>query len=364
MAYRIGTIGGGVFGETHIRALTQRARLGNIEFVGLADINSEVRSARAAEYNIDVFADSNELLDVTSPDAVTIATPDHLHRDIVVTCLERGIHVLVEKPMDTDVDGCREMVAAADEAGVLLHVDFMKRHDLYHAELKRIVESGCIGDIQYGYAWMEDRIEVPRDWLPSWASNSSPAWFVGVHYFDLIRWLVGQDAIAVSATGIAQRLKSIGIDTYDSIQAKIIFPGGVSFTVDSAWHIPAGNEAIVNQGIKVVGSDGWMTVDSQDRGTRGLVSSTPGAPASMLTPNLGFFKESTEAGVSRYSGYAIDSIESFVTNVVMLKRGIADVESLKGNYPSGKDGLEVTKIAVAVHQSVAEGGDLVSLGSL
>ncbi|WP_420611782.1 Gfo/Idh/MocA family protein [Candidatus Spongiisocius sp.] len=364
MAHRFGTIGGGIFGEMHIRALTQRARRGDIEYVGLADINSELRSARAAEYGIDVFADFNEMLDVASPTAVTIATPDHLHRDIVVACVERGVHVLVEKPMDTDVDGCREMVAAADESGVLLQVDFMKRHDLYHAELKRIVESGGIGDIQYGYAWMEDRIEVPTDWLPSWASNSSPAWFVGVHYFDLIRWLVGRDAVAVSATGVAQRLRSIGIDTYDSIQTKIMFPGGVSFTVDSAWHLPAGNEAIVNQGIKVVGSDGWMTVDSQDRGTRGLVSSAPGAPASMLTPNLGLFKESTEAGLPRYSGYAIDSIESFVTNVAMLERGVADLESLKGAYPSGKDGLEVTKIAVAAHRSVERGGDLVSLGSL
>ena len=364
MAYRVGTIGGGIFGEMHVRALTQRARLGDIEYVGLADINSELRSARAAEYDIDVFAEFHELLDVTSPDAVTIATPDHLHRDIVVACVERGVHVLVEKPMDTDVDGCREMVAAADESGVLLQVDFMNRLDLYHAELKRIVESGGIGDIQYGYAWMEDRIEVPTDWLPSWASNSSPAWFVGVHYFDLVRWLVGQDAVAVSATGVAQRLRSIGIDTYDSIQAKIMFPGGVSFTVDSAWHLPAGNEAIVNQGIKVVGSDGWMTVDSQDRGTRGLVSSTPGAPAAMLTHNLGLYKESTEAGVPRYSGYAIDSIESFVTNVAMLERGVADLESLKGTYPSGKDGLEVTKIAVAAHRSVERGGDLVSLSSL
>ena len=364
MAYRVGTIGGGIFGEMHIRALTQRARLGDIEYVGLADINSELRRTRADEYNIDVFADFNELLDVTSPDAVTIATPDHLHRAIVVACVERGIHVLVEKPMDTNVEGCREMVAAADESGVLLQVDFMKRHDLYHAELKRIVESGGIGDIQYGYAWMEDRIEVPTDWLPSWASNSSPAWFVGVHYFDLVRWLVGQDAVAVSATGVAHRLRSIGIDTYDSIQAKIMFPGGVSFTVDSAWHLPAGNEAIVNQGIKVVGSDGWMTVDSQDRGTRGLVSSTPGAPATMLTPNLGLFKESAAAGVSRYSGYAIDSIESFVTNVAMLESGIADLESLRGTYPSGRDGLEVTKIAVAAHRSVERGGDLVYLGSL
>lgn len=255
------------------------------------------------------------------------------------------------------------MVDAARRSGRLLQVDFMKRQDLYHLELKRIVDGGGVGDVQYGYAWMEDRIEVPRDWLPGWASRSSPAWFVGVHYYDLIRWIVGANAIAVSATGVAARLRSLGIDTFDSIQAKIVFPGGVSFTVDTAWHIPDGNEAIVNQGIKVVGSDGWMTVDSQDRGARGCIKPTPDRPGAMVTPNLGFFKETWEADAPRYSGYGIDSIDGFVTNVLALEEGRVTLEDLEGSYPSGVDGLEVTKIAVAVHESVAAGGALVSLES-
>jgi predicted dehydrogenase len=364
MITRIATVGGGTFGEMHIRALTQRARLGDMEFVGVADPNPDIRKQRTEQYGIDAFASFEEMLDATSLDAITVATPDHLHRDIVVTALERGLHVLVEKPMDVEVDGCRTMVEAAEANGRLLQVDFMKRHDLYHLELKRVVESGGVGEVQYGYAWMEDRIEVPRDWLPGWAANSSPAWFVGVHYYDLIRWVVGQDAIAVTATGVATKLRELGVDTYDSIQAKIMFPDGVSFTVDTAWHIPDGNEAIVNQGIKVVGSDGWMTVDSQDRGTRGLVRSYPDTEASMITPNLGFFKEGMEGDTPRYWGYGIDSIETFVTNVQSLTTGRATLEDLDGTYPSGVDGLEVTKIAVAVHESVARNGEIVELDSL
>jgi predicted dehydrogenase len=364
MTTRFATIGGGTFGEMHIRALTQRARIGDVDFVGVADLNAEIRTARADKYGVATFESAEELIATTKPDAVTVATPDHLHRDIVVDCLERGIHVLVEKPMDVVVDGCRDMVSAASDNDRLLQVDFMKRHDLYHIELKRVVDSGGVGDVQYGYAWMEDRIEVPRDWLPGWASNSSPAWFVGVHYYDLIRWVVGQNAVAVSATGVANKLKSLGVDTYDSIQAKIMFPGGVSFTVDTAWHIPDGNEAIVNQGVKVVGSDGWLTVDSQDRGTRGCVRPTRDAPAGMVTPNLGFFKEGTEGGAPRYWGYGIDSIETFVSNVQGLTSGSTTLDALAGTYPSGVDGLEVTKIAVAVHESVARSGAIVELDSL
>ena len=364
MATRIATIGGGTFGEMHIRVLTQRARLGDVEFVGLAELNPDIRLSRRDKYDIPVFEDAGSLLEQMEPDAVTVATPDHLHRDLVVSCLERGIHVLVEKPMDVTVAGCRDMVAAAESANRLLQVDFMKRHDLYHLELKQVVDDGGIGQVQYGYAWMEDRIEVPRDWLPGWAANSSPAWFVGVHYFDLIRWIVGLDAVSVSATGVRHKLTSLGLDTYDAIQAKIIFPGGISFTVDSAWHWPEQNEAIVNQGIKVVGSDGWMTVDSQDRGTRGCVRRGGGAEPGMYTPNLGFFQESTEAGRPRYWGYAIDSIETFVTNVADLASGRRTLEDLAGTYPSGVDGLEVTKIAVAVHESAANDGAIVTLDDL
>jgi predicted dehydrogenase len=364
MTTRFATIGGGTFGEMHIRALTQRARMGDIEFVGVADLSADIRMERAASYGIATFESAEQLVETTRPDAVTVATPDHLHRDIVVDCLEQGIHVLVEKPMDVKVAGCRAMVAAAKDNERLLQVDFMKRQDLYHLELKRVVDAGSVGDVQYGYAWMEDRIEVPRDWLPSWASSSSPAWFVGVHYYDLIRWLVGRDAVAVTATGVANKLKSLGIDTYDSIQAKIMFPDGVSFTVDTAWHIPDGNEAVVNQGIKVVGSDGWLTVDSQDRGTRGCVKPSPDAPAGMITPNLGFFKEGAEAGIPRYWGYSIDAIETFVTNVQGLVSGTTTLSDLDGNYPSGVDGMEVTKIAVAVHESVARSGEIIELSSL
>jgi predicted dehydrogenase len=360
MTTQVATIGGGTFGEMHLRGLTQAKRSLPIELAGLADVNADIRELRADQYDVPVYDSLDNLLASNDLHAVTIATPDHLHASIAIECLNRGIHVFVEKPMATTVEDCEAMVAAAEANDCILHVDFMKRLDPYHVELKRVVDTGGIGDIEYGYAWMEDRIEVPRDWLPKWASESSPAWFVGVHYYDMIRWMVGQDAVAVSATGVKNKLQSIGIDTYDSIQAKIVFEGGISFAVDTSWHIPDGNEAVVNQGIKIVGSDGWLTVDSQDRGARGCIRSGD-APSSMHTPNLGFFKESEVRGVTRYSGYAVDAMALFLENVLALRSGEATLSSLGDSYPTGVDGLEVTRIAVGVHESIATGGQQIQL---
>ncbi len=261
------------------------------------------------------------------------------------------------------------MIAAAEKADRLLQVDFHKRFDLYHLELERLVRSGRLGQLQYGYAYMEDRIEVPTQWLRQWAHRSSPAWFLGVHYYDLCRWLVRSDPVSVVASGQKQKLRSLGIDTYDSIQATIHFESGVSFAVHTSWILPAGHEAVVNQAIRVFGTDGMMEVDTQDRGARGVVTPPDDgrpdpAPSGMLTLNLGFFKESRNAaGDPVYAGYGIDAIAAFIDNVTHLVRG-GSLAKLAGRYADGKDGLEVTKIAVGVHQSIAQGGATVCLADL
>jgi predicted dehydrogenase len=344
----------------HLRAFSQMQREGRAELVGVADIDSEVLARRGAQYGVATFPDYREMVARTNPHGIAIVTPDFLHREIAVRCLRAGKHVLVEKPLDVTVAGCREVIAAAEENRRLLQVDFHKRWDPYHRELRESVARGSLGEVEYGYAYMEDRIEVPRDWFPEWAAQSSPAWFLGVHMYDLIRWITRSDALWVSATGMKKKLADLGIDTYDSIQAKIVLKTGASFTVDTSWILPEVHEAIVNQGIRVVGSEGMLEVDTQDRGARGCYAAPPGS-ARMQTPNLGFFQENRERkGLPRFSGYGIESIQDFALNVAHLVDG-GSLKDLAGAYAGGKDGLEATKIAVAVHESASAAGAVVCI---
>ena len=356
MIARIAVVGAGKFGEMHLRALTQMEREGGARVVGVADIDPGLLARRRERYGVAAFADWREMIASTQPDAVTVVTPDALHGEIARWALKAGKHVLVEKPLDTAVDGCRELVRAAEAGGLLLQVDFHKRYDPYHRELRDAAARGDLGDIEYGYAYMEDRIEVPRDWFPGWAPSSSPAWFLGVHMYDLIRWITGAEARSVSATGVKKKLAGMGIDTYDSIQAKIVLESGASFTVDTCWILPDSHEAIVNQGIRVVGSEGMMEVDTQDRGARACLKGV-----GMRTPNLGFFQEVLDRhGCTAHKGYGIDSIQDFARNVNHLLGG-GSLKDLEGRYASGHDGLAASMIAVAVHRSVAAGGAVVAV---
>jgi predicted dehydrogenase len=347
---RLGVVGGGKFGLMHLRAFKQLEKEGKAKLVGLADLNEKILTERKKEFGINVYKDVKEMLKNEKIDGISIATPDPFHKDVALTAMDAGKHVLVEKPLDVTVEGCDEMINKSQEKNVLLEVDFHKRFDPYHQELERLVGEGKLGRIEYGYAFMEDRIEVPRDWFPGWAPKSSPAWFLGVHMYDLVRWVIKSDPVKVYATGIKIKLKSLGIDTYDSIQAKIEFKNGSSFTVDTSWVLPDNFEAVVNQGIRVVGSEGIMEVDSQDRGASSCFTTEK-----MSTYNLGFFKEGKDKkGETVYSGYGIDSITDFAENVNHILEG-GSLKNLDGKYANGNDGKEITKIAVGVHRSIEKG---------
>ena len=351
MPVRIAVIGAGKFGQTHLDVFTQTGESGVAALAAIAESNPVRAEELRARYPFPVYTDYREMLARETLDAVSVATPDHLHREIVVAAAAAGKHILVEKPLDVTVEGAEAMVRAARKAGVLLQVDFHKRYDPDHQAIERRVRAGDLGEILYGSVHMEDRIEVPVTWFPKWAAASSPAWFLGVHFYDLVRWILKSEAKTVYATARKTALlKYHGIDTYDCVNAKVGFENEAAFTFDTSWVLPAGFEAIVNQGIRIVGTKGVFECDSQDRGSRSCIEGE-----GMATYNNNFKREAIDrSGREVLRGYGVESIEDFAGNVAYVKSG-GRLEDLKGVWASGEDGLEVTRLTVAVHESLATG---------
>jgi len=348
---RIGVVGGGTYGESHLSVFKEMEAQGKVQLAALAERDDERRAQRAEQFDIPVYADHVEMMDKEKLDGVTIATPDHLHLDITTDVLERGIHCLVEKPLDVTVEGCKKMVARAKEKKVLLQVDFHKRYDPYHIEMREAYLEGKFGDVEYGYAWMEDQIWVPMKMLRAWSEKSSPVWFLGVHMYDLVRWIMNNPApTKVYATGAKKKLAGLGIDTFDSVQAHVEFSNGACITFHNSWILPDEFEAVVHQGVKLVGSDGIFECDSQYRGGRGCLSGEK-----MRTWNLGIkYRERDKKNRIRWRGYFRDSIADFAENLLFLKDG-GSIGDLMGMYPSGEDGLAITQIACAAEESVRTG---------
>lgn len=116
-------IGGGSIGERHLRCLL---RTGRVE-VSLCEVNSELRTRLSTEYAIArSFADFEEAL-TSSPDAAVVCTPAHLHVPMATRLVANGVHLLIEKPLSTSLDGVADLQRLVAERGVTAAVAYVYR---------------------------------------------------------------------------------------------------------------------------------------------------------------------------------------------------------------------------------------------
>src|SRR5947207_1365777 len=132
---RAGVVGAGHMGQYHMLVY---AELWDIELAGVVDVDRDRAARAAAHYDTRAFADHRDLLGRV--DLVSIAVPTEHHFHIASDFLERGVSVLVEKPVTPTLEEARELYALARRSGAVLHIGHVERFNGAVQELKKIVE--------------------------------------------------------------------------------------------------------------------------------------------------------------------------------------------------------------------------------
>src|SRR5690242_10853568 len=191
---RVGVVGVGVMGSNHARVF---AGLPGTELVGVADPDRKQAEFVARTLGCAAVADVDKLIE-RDVDAITIAAPTHLHRDIALTCIAHGIHVMVEKPIASSVEEGQEIIGAARRAGVTLMVGHVERFNPAVEAIKEAIRGEDILSIGI------TRVGP----FPPRMSNVGVVIDLAVHDIDLIRWFTDSDIIDVQpqlASAIAER---------------------------------------------------------------------------------------------------------------------------------------------------------------
>lgn len=328
---KVAVVGAGIYGINHINAHMANP---NAELVAVCDLNEELRKKIEFEFGVKTYADVNKMLECEEIDAVSIATPDCYHKEPALSAIHHGKHVLIEKPLATTIEDARAIIDAAKDAKVRVAVDYHKRWDPASIQVKNELAKESTGAVIRGYMSMDDIIDVPTKWF-SWSDNSSPVHFLGTHCYDLIRWYMGCEVTEVYAVGCKRYLPSLGVDTYDSIQAFLTFENGCHWTVENAWVLPAGFAKNNDGRTQIITENTMIRVDSQNRGIE-IYDQNKGK-----TPNYCFM----QMFEGRPIGFGYDPIYDFVRCIQYDLPFVANA----------KDGLEAEKIAEAVHKSVETG---------
>jgi UDP-N-acetylglucosamine 3-dehydrogenase len=191
---RIGVVGVGVMGSNHARVL---AELPGVKLVGVVDPDPQPRECVARALGCAAFADLEALIR-QGVDAVTIAAPTQLHREIAIECASRGIHILVEKPIASTIEEGRAIVAAARRAGVTLMPGHVERFNPAVEAIKRSIKDQDILSIAI------TRVGP----FPPRMSNVGVVIDLAVHDIDLIRWFTDSEIVEIqpqTSSAVAER---------------------------------------------------------------------------------------------------------------------------------------------------------------
>ena len=324
---KTGIVGAGIWGSNHALALTTHPHCD----VAIICDRDEMRARALAEKHGCRWMTSLEELAASDVEAVTIATPDHLHMDPTLVMLRAGKHVMVEKPLATSVQEATVMVEAAEQAGVLFMVDFHARWHPLFMGAKGYMERGELGAPVMAYARLSDTIYVPTEML-SWSGKSGPEWFLFPHTMDVVRWLFGREPVEVYAKGYRDVLEKQGIPCWDAIQAMVEFEGNAFCTFETSWIVPNSYSNVVDNRLSLYGEKGGLELKNE--------------------PTLWAFTDRfhtpfSSESVTRYGkawGFQYESIRYFIDCVA---DGIPP-------EASGRDGLMVTAMIEATLKSLRE----------
>jgi UDP-N-acetylglucosamine 3-dehydrogenase len=218
-ALRVGVIGVGVMGSNHARVF---AGLPGTELVAVADPDRRQADFVARTLGCAAVADVEALLDL-GVDAVTIAAPTHLQHDIALTCIARGVHVMVEKPIASTVEEGRSIIEAARRAGVTLMVGHVERFNPAVETIKEALRNEDILSIAI------TRVGP----FPPRMSNVGVVIDLAVHDIDLIRWFTDSEIIEVQP-----QLSSAVAEREDIALLQFRTASGVLAHINTNWLTP------------------------------------------------------------------------------------------------------------------------------
>jgi len=241
-ALNVGVIGLGRQGRSIVGEL---AKMDNVTIAAVCDIDdsrlqSGLRRARGAEG----FADHRELLD-KMPDvqAVFVATPTHLHREIAVDALDAGRHVYCEAPLASTIEDCRAIVEASRNAGTVFQTGMQARSNPIYKLAWTFYQSGSVRDLVSMRAqrhektsWRMPASDPAREKAVNWRLDPEVSiglvgeW--GTHQFDVFHYYTRKYPVKVRGGGDI-RLHHDGREIFDTCYADLIFDDGAALRYDA-----------------------------------------------------------------------------------------------------------------------------------
>ncbi len=330
MSIRMGLIGAGRMGKAFAHTLA--FNVSEVDLVALAESDETTAQEVAAKFMVkDFYTDYKKLLDRKDIDAVVITTPTATHATVICDAAAAGKQIFTEKPLGDSLEACDRAILAVKNAGVKMQVGFMRRFDAAYKMAKQKIDEGVIGKPVMFKSISRD----PKRTSLEFAKRENSGGLIldmGVHDFDLARWLMGSEVLRVYSEGgtlVYPELKTVG-----DIDNAII---SLKFTNEGLGEIDVSRNAVYGYDIRteVLGSDGGLVIGRLQQ-TSTLVMTRDGITHDTIPYFMERFGDAYAAEIRDFVDALLNNREPSVTGKdarTATALGIAATRSLDEQRP-------------------------------
>ena len=351
---RVAVIGvGGIAQNQHLPAYE---KIDNVDVVAVCDINEPRVKMVAEKFNVPKdCTDYKEILEMDNLDAIDICTPNYLHSVIACAALEKGLHVLCEKPDAVSVAEAEKMKAAAEKSGKCLMVIRNNRYWPTSGFLKKFIGDGKMGEIYAARCGWQRRRGIPGrgGWFTTKAqSGGGPLIDLGVHMIDLAIWLMGNptpvavsgctynkfansDDISDSAESrYGDRNKDGIFDVEDLAMGFIKFDNGACMQIEFSWASNIENENFFVELRGEKAGSSWCSLDQKLK----IFGESYGTTTDFI-PNIDNTRGPRihELNIRHFADVVLNGAEP----MFVPQQGVNMIKILEAMYKSAEDGKEV-----------------------
>lgn len=317
MDRKICVIGGGRWGQNHIRTLSQ---MGNL--AGIVEANQQRLDELLKQYPVKGFINLDDAIQ-QGFDGYILATPAETHYPVGKKLLEQGLNVLIEKPMTLSSEHSKDLIEISEQTGARLMVGHLL---LFHPAIKKIkevIDSGKIGQLYYVYS--------TRLNLGTVRTEENVFWSFAPHDISMLDYFIGHPPIKIEAKGT----KFLQDKIYDMTIAQFTYPGNVHAHIFVSWLHPFKEQRLV-----IVGSEGMLSFDD-----------------SSLEKNILYYNKH----IDWVKGIPVKVEQP--DEIIAYQKGMPLVEELKYfvenldkriNISNGKTGHEVVKVLEIVEAAISK----------
>jgi predicted dehydrogenase len=334
----VGILGGGNISETHARAASETE---GVRVAAVCGPNREKVSRLCELYGGTAYERAEDFLNHRPLDAVLVGSPSGLHAEQGIAAAGRGLHVLVEKPIDVTTARADALVRECERAGVKLGVFFQDRAAPGVLRLKEMLDAGLLGRPVLASArvkWYRppEYYGLSR-WRGTWALDGGGALMnQGVHTVDLLLWLLG-DVRTVYAKAVTS-LHTIEVE--DTVVATLEFASGAVGTLEATTAAYPGYP----RRVELTGTEGTIILE----GDHVVAADLRTPPASVPAPSEAVASRSaTSPVVSDVGGHRkiledfVRAVETGGTPLCDGREGRRSVELVEAVYESSRTGRAV-----------------------